>query len=136
VGDEVVDTRRFALRRAWWAIPFVVVLAPGQPEAVLEPEVLRLRMGLLGSADVPLERIAAVGRINWPWWGGVGVRIARGTVAFVADAGPAAELELSEPLRVRAPLRWRARRLIVAAEDVDGFIRAVADARRALSSSS
>ena len=41
-------------------------------------------MGLLGGADLPLERIAAIGTMSWPWWGGLGVRIARGLVAFVA----------------------------------------------------
>lgn len=99
---------------------------------MLDDAVLRLRMGLAGRADVPLEQIAAIGRLDWPWWGGVRVRIARGTVAFVADSGPAAELELSEPLRVLTPLPWRARRLVVATEDVEGFIMALATARRAL----
>lgn len=109
-----------------------MLLSPRRPEAVLDGDTLRLRMGLAGRADVPLELISAVGRLVWPWWGGVGVRIARGTVAFVADSGPAAELELSEPLRVLTPLPWRAHRLVVAAEDVEGFIAAVATARRAL----
>ena len=46
-----------------------------------------MRMGLLGRADVPIERIASVGTMLWPWWGGLGVRIARGLVAFVGGVG-------------------------------------------------
>ena len=121
---------RFPLRRSRWAIPFILPLAPGPLEAVIEGGELRVAMGLLGRATVPLERVAAIGRMTWPWWGGVGVRIARSTVAFVAASGPAAAVDLTEPLAVRAPLRWRARRIVIGVEDVEGFIERLAEARR------
>jgi len=88
-----------------------------------------VRMGLLGRADVPLERIARVGTMEWPWWGGVGVRIARGLVAFVGGSGPAAVIDLTEPTKVRAPLNWSARRIAIGAEDVGGLVAAIAEAR-------
>lgn len=121
---------RFLLRRAWWAVPFIALLAPGRHAATLDDEALEVRMGWLGRARIPLEQVAAVGTMRWPWWAGVGVRIARGTVAFVADSGPAVTLELTEPVSVRAPLRWRARRLVLALEDVEGFTEALAARRR------
>lgn len=121
--------QRFPLRRAWWAVPFVAPLAPGRTEALVDDEGLRVHMGLLGRARVTHDRIAAVGRMRWPWWGGAGVRIARGTVAFMASAGEAVAIELSEPVSVRAPLPWRARRLVIGVEDVEGLIAALA-ARR------
>ena len=68
---------------------FLVPLAPGLPTAAIEDGWLRLRMGWLGRADIPLERIASIGTMHWPWWGGVGARIARGLVAFVGASGPA-----------------------------------------------
>jgi hypothetical protein len=112
-------------------MPFLVPLAPGQPAAEVDDERVTVRMGLLGRADVPIRLIAGVGTMSWPWWGGVGVRIARGLVAFVGASGPAAVLELSEPVAVRAPLRWRARRIAIGAEDVDGLVAAIARARGA-----
>ena len=109
---------------------FLVPLAPGLPTAAIEDGWLRLRMGWLGRADIPLERIASIGTMHWPWWGGVGARIARGLVAFVGASGPAAVLELTEPTEVRAPLKWTASRVAVGAEDLEGFVAALAEARR------
>ena len=59
----------------------------------------------------------------------MGVRIARGLVAFVGASGPAAVLELTEPTEGRAPLKWTAPRIAVGAEDVEGLIAAIAQAR-------
>lgn len=120
---------RFPLARSGWTIPFVGLLAPRRREARITPERLELRMGLLGRADVPLGRIARIDRMRWPWWAGIGVRIARGVVAFVPTSGDCAAIELVAPVSVRAPLPWQARRLVVRAEDVEGFIRALARAR-------
>lgn len=121
---------RFPIRRSPWALPFLVPLAPGRPSADVGEETIVVRMGLLGRADVPVRLIAAVGTMDWPWWYGVGVRIARGLVAFVGASGPMAVLELSEPVQVRAPLRWRAERVAIGVEDIDGFVAAVARVRR------
>lgn len=104
-------------------------LAPGRPAATIDDQCLAVRMGLLGRADIPLERIASVGRLWWPWWAGLGVRIARGLVAYVGASGPAVVVDLTEPVSVRAPLGWRARRVAIGVEDVDGLVRAIAEAR-------
>jgi hypothetical protein len=119
----------YPLRYSCWAVPFLVPLARGRPTATVEGGWVRIRMGLLGSADVPIGRVARVGTMRWPWWGGLGARLGKGLVAFVAAPGEAALLELTEPLEVRAPLRWSTRRLVVGAEDLEGFVRAVAEAR-------
>lgn len=121
----------FPLRTSRLSRTFLAPLAPRVPTATIRGDRVEVRMGLLGRADVPLERVAAAGTMRWPWWGGVGVRIARGMVAFVASSGPIAVLDLTEPLAVRAPLRWRARRIGVGAEDLDGFLAALAAARGA-----
>jgi hypothetical protein len=97
--------------------------------AELSADTLRLRMGAMGGGSVPLERITGVGTMRWPWWGGLGVRIARGLTAFIGSSGDAVLLELSEPVTVRAPLPWKTRRIAIAAEDVAGLIEAIVDAR-------
>jgi hypothetical protein len=116
----------FPIRRSPWATLFLV---PRRPAASLEGGMLVVRMGALGRADIPIDRIASVGTMRWPWWGGLGARIARSLVAFVGASGPAAVLELTEPTEVRAPLKWSATRVAVGAEDVEGFVAAVARAR-------
>jgi hypothetical protein len=119
----------FPLRRSRGALLFLVPLASAHPTATVDRERVSVRMGLLGRADVPVALIAAVGTMEWPWWFGVGVRIARGLVAFVAASGPMVVLDLSEPVRVRAPLPWRAHRIAIGAEDVEGLIAEIARVR-------
>jgi hypothetical protein len=119
----------FPIRRSRWALPFLVPLASGRPTARVDGERVSVRMGLLGRADVPVALIAAVGTMGWPWWFGVGVRIARGLVAFVGASGPMVVLELSEPVRVRTPLPWQAQRIAIGAEDVEGLIAEIARVR-------
>ncbi len=121
----------FPLRYSRWAAPFLVPLSLGRPTAVVEGDRVRVRMGLLGRADVPVALVDRIGVMRWPWWGGVGVRLGKGLVAFVAAPGEAAVLELGEPVTVRAPLPWTTRRLVVGADDLEGFVEAVAEARRA-----
>jgi len=119
----------FPIRRSRWGLLFLVPRSPERRQATIEGGRLAVRMGILGRADVPIDQIASVGTMLWPWWAGLGVRIARGLVAFVGASGPAAVLELTEPTEVRAPLKWTATRIAVGAEDVEGLIAAIARAR-------
>lgn len=121
---------RFPLRRGWPGKIFLAPLCPRRPYAELTGDSVTVRMGGLGRADIPLTTIARVGRMSWPWWGGIGVRIGgRGLVAYVARSGPAALLVLAEPHKVRVPLPWRAERVAIAVEDIDGFLAALAAQR-------
>ena len=119
----------FPIRRSRWGLLFLVPRSPERRQATIDGGRLALRMGILGRADVPIDQIASVGTMLWPWWAGLGVRIARGLVAFVGASGPAAVLELTEPTEVRAPLKWTATRIALGAEDVEGLIAAIARAR-------
>jgi len=119
----------FPIRRSRWGLLFLVPRSPERRQATIEGGRLAVRMGILGRADVPIDQIASVGTMLWPWWAGLGVRIARGLVAFVGASGPAAVLELTEPTEVRAPLKWTATRIAVGAEDVEALIAAIARAR-------
>ncbi len=92
-------------------------------------DLVRIRMGLLGRADVPVRSVERLSRMTWPWWGGIGVRLGRRLVAYTTAWGDAAVMELDHPIAVRAPLKWHTPRIVVGVEDVDGFLRAVAHAR-------
>lgn len=120
------------MRRSPWALIFLAPLAASRPYAEVGDGRVVVEMGLLGHADIPVALIDRVGTVEWPWWGGVGVRIAKGMVAFLATGGGRLVLiELSERIdSVRAPLRWRTSRIAFGAEDVEGMIAAIAEARR------
>ena len=118
---------RFRLRRGWPGKIFLTPLCPRAPYVELTGDSVRIRMGMLGGADIPLTGISRVGRMSWPWWGGLGVRIGgRGLVAYIARSGPAALIDLSPPRQVRMPLPWTAQRIAVAVDDLDGFLAALA----------
>jgi hypothetical protein len=122
---------RFPLRRSPWALALFALFAPVRSAAVVDDEAVSVRVGLLGSARIPLATIDRIGTMDWPWWGGLGVRIARGMVAFVERSGTLVVLELSEPVPMRAPLRWSADKVAIGVEDPEGFMGAIAEARRA-----
>lgn len=105
------------------------VFGASRSRVELDATRLRIGMGVLGAATVPLERIGSVGTMRWPWWAGLGVRIARGLTAFVGSSGTAVVIDLTEPLRVRAPLPWTTQKIAVAVEDPEALIEAIVELR-------
>ena len=126
-----MPVQTFPIRCGRWARILLAPLAPRTPTATVDDEKVAVRMGLIGRADIPLAQIEGVGTVQWPKWGGFGVRIARGLVAFVGHSGTLVLVELTAPLRVRAPLGWTASSIAIGAEDVEGLIAAIVEARRA-----
>lgn len=120
----------FPIRRNAWTWPILAMLGGGWPDAEVDGGVVRARMGWHGRAEIPVSAIERLGTMEWPWWGGVGVRITKGMVAFVGAPGPMVLLELAEPRVVRAPLRWTTGRVAVGVADPEAFMAAVATARR------
>lgn len=118
-------TERFPLRRSRWTTVLLGVFGAARPVATLRDGRLVVKMGVVGRADIPVAAVTRVGSMDWPWWGGLGVRIARGMTAFVASSGRAVFVDLAEPVAVRAPLRWSTRRVAIAVEDADGLIEAI-----------
>ncbi len=90
---------------------------------------VRVRLGALGHAELPLTRIARLSKMTWPWWSGFGVRIAVKMVAYVARPGECALIEMEEPVRVHTPFGWSTPRIAVGVEDVEGFLHAIDHAR-------
>jgi hypothetical protein len=120
----------FPIRTGRWARLFLTPLSLKRGTVTVDGGMVRVRLGLAGRADIPVARIDRVGTIEWPKWGGFGARIAQGLVAFVAHSGTLVIIELSGPLRVRAPFGWSAGSVAVGVEDVDGLIAAISQARR------
>jgi hypothetical protein len=123
---------RFEMPRSRWALPFLALFAPHGGYVELDDRHCEIRLGVLGTARIPLELIARVSTMDWPWFAGVGVRIGRGVVGFVSKSGQAVVIELSEPLEVRAPLRWSTQRIAVRVGDPQAFVVALAYRRMAL----
>jgi hypothetical protein len=102
----------------------------GPYEAEVTDDAVRVRMGWVGHAEVPIERVARVWTRKWPWWAGMGVRIAKGMVVFAPAPGEGVVIETDEPITVHCPMEWSTTRVLVMASDPAAFAEAVA-ARRA-----
>ena len=126
----MVPVQTFPIRCGRWARILLAPLAFRQPTAVVDATMVDVRMGGVGRARIPLTQIDRVGdgavaqvrrlrRAHRPRSGGL--RRPLGTLVLI---------ELSGPLRVRAPLGWTATSIAIGAEDVDGLIAAIVEARR------
>ena len=100
--------------------------AAAEPFAEVGDGVVRVDMGWLGRAELNADNVARLSRMPWPWWAGIGVRLGRKMVAYTTSWGDAAVIELTDPVDVRAPLKWTTARVVVGVADVDEFLRAVA----------
>jgi hypothetical protein len=119
---------RFAMRRSW-GTRFLWPMVRGPVFAEIADGHVRIDFGWLGGADIEIANVARLSRIRWPWWAGLGVRLGRSMAAFTSASGQAAGIDLIDAIQVRAPLRWRAQRVIFSVEDVDGFLAAIARER-------
>jgi hypothetical protein len=121
--------REFPLRSSRASALLVRPLAWSAPVASIGDEVIEVRVGALGRASIPLDAIARMGAMTWPWWAGIGVRISRGLVAYVPSSGPSALIGLREPIAVRAPFRWQTPRVAIGVLDVEAFLAEIASRR-------
>ena len=92
---------------------------------------MRVGMGWLGRAEIPIQKISSLGTMRWPVFAGIGVRLGGSMVAYVSASGKGVLIRLDEPLSVRAPFRWKASRIVITADDPDGLIAAIAERRDA-----
>jgi hypothetical protein len=123
----------FPMPRSKWAFLFLALFAPRGGSVTLGDASLIVRMGALGRAEVPISMISRVSVANWSWWQGLGVRIHRGEVGFIAQSGRVVALDLSAPLAVRAPFRWMADRVSVRVMNPEELVLAIAVRRERLS---
>jgi hypothetical protein len=118
----------FPLRTARWARILSMTRKRSDIAEVTDDHV-NVKMGWVGHAEIPIARITRVSAYRWPWYGGLGVRIAKGMVAFVPVPGEGTLIELDGKITVHAPASWETERVLVAVEDHAAFAEAIA-ARR------
>lgn len=118
----------FPLRSARWAR---VLSMTRRADGVVEvtDDAVHVRMGWVGHAEIPIARIARITTRRWPWYAGLGVRIAKGMVAFAPVPGEGLRLEFDEPLTVHAPAPWDTRAVLVVVEDPAALAEAIATRR-------
>jgi hypothetical protein len=96
----------------------------------LEGGALTVHMGRWFHETVPLDQIASMSRSEWPWWGGLGVKLApREGIGVVASAEGIVHIGLRSPRTMHVTLLSRdALRLWLSLEEPDVFLAALSAA--------
>jgi hypothetical protein len=96
----------------------------------LEADALHVYMGTWFNERIPVDTIAALAPSDWPWWGGLGVKLHHHGVGVVGSTEGVVNLKLKEPRPVRVLAVVNVEQLWVSLVDRDGFLTALAAATK------
>lgn len=110
--------------------PFMKTMGVSREDSFIEvdKETLHVRMGRWFDEKIPVARIKAIAPSDWPWWGGLGVKLGHHGVGVVGSMDHIVNIKFSEEIRVRVLFEVGVEQMWVSLEDRDGFLRALADA--------
>ena len=110
--------------------PFMKTMGVSREDSFIEvdKETLHVRMGRWFDEKIPVARIKAIAPSDWPWWGGLGVKLGHHGVGVVGSMDHIVNIKFSEEIRVRVLFEVGVEQMWVSLEDRDAFLRALADA--------
>lgn len=89
---------------------------------------LEVRMGMWFHETFPLSAVSQVAPSEWPWWGGLGVKLGHHGVGVVGSTENIVNVKFREPQKARVLVEVEATQLWLSLEDPDGFLRAMSEA--------
>lgn len=89
---------------------------------------LEVSMGRWFHERLPLEAVASMAASDWPWWGGLGVKLGYHGVAVVGSAEEVVKLTFKRPLEVHVLAVVEVEQLWVSVEGRDAFLAALSKA--------
>lgn len=101
---------------------------PETTYAEIHDGVLEVSMGRWFHERIPLAAIAAVAPSEWPWWGGLGVKLAHHGIGVVGSLDGVVNVKLKQPTKMHAIAVVEAEQIWLSLEDRDGFLAALAEA--------
>lgn len=94
----------------------------------LEGGELTVSMGRWFFEKIPVSKISALAPSEWPWWGGLGVKLGFHGVGVVGSLDNIVNIKLKEPQKVTVLVVVEVDQLWVSVQDREGFLRALAEA--------
>lgn len=88
---------------------------------------LEVSMGIWFHEVVPLSEIARIAPSEWPWWGGLGVKLYHHGIGVVASLDGVANVRFKSPIKMRAVVQVECSQLWISLEDREGFLRALSE---------
>jgi hypothetical protein len=125
---------RFAIRcdDVWRLYLAAVGVTPASACVEVADEALTFRFGWL-EESIPLRDVGGVAAIGWPWFYGVGLRVAPGaTLGLVGSTQGVAAVTLARPRPIKVPFTMFFDRVAASFESRAGFVEAVEARVRAL----
>lgn len=110
--------------------PFMKTMGVSREDSFVEldKDTLHVRMGRWFDEKIPVARIKAIAPSDWPWWGGLGVKLGHHGVGVVGSMDHIVNIKFSDEIRVRVLFEVGVEQMWISLEDRDGFLRALADA--------
>jgi hypothetical protein len=86
---------------------------------------LVISMGRWFHETIPLSAISAIAPSDWPWWGGLGVKLGHHGVGVVGAAEGIVNLKLKAPTKVHVVTVVEVEQLWLSMEEPEGFLAAL-----------
>ena len=96
----------------------------------IENGALRVRMGIWFDETFPLAQIDKIAPSDWPWWGGLGVKLAHHGVGVVGSSEGVVNIKLKTPQKVTAVVKVDCSQIWVSLVEPEGFMRALSEATK------
>jgi hypothetical protein len=94
----------------------------------LGDDTLEVSMGRWFHERIPLADIARIAPSDWPWWGGLGVKLAHHGIGVVASTDGVVNVQLKSPLKMHAVIVVDSSQLWISLADRDAFLAALSTA--------
>jgi hypothetical protein len=96
--------------------------------AEIEQGALHVRFGAWFDQTIPLGQIASLAPSEWPWWGGLGVKLHDHGVGVVGSTDGVVHVKLKAPVQVEVVFKVECSQLWISFEDPNGFLKALSEA--------
>jgi hypothetical protein len=91
---------------------------------------LTVKMGIWFDESFPLDQISAIAPSDWPWWGGLGVKLVHHGVGVVGSTEGIVNVKFKTPQKARVIVQIDCNQLFLSLEDAEGFMRQLAEASK------
>lgn len=91
----------------------------------LDEQTMEVSMGRWFHERIPVDQIASFGTSEWPWWGGLGVKLTHHGVGVVGSTDGVVNVKFKSPQKVHVLAVIDAEQLFLSLEDRDGFLAAL-----------
>jgi len=96
----------------------------------LDGDSIHVKMGIWFDERIPLASIASIAPSDWPWWGGLGVKLGHHGVAVVGTMDGIVNLKFKGPVNVRVLVNVDVEQMWLSMADQKAFMDALAAATK------